>query len=109
MSGGSGLAARLPVICAAPCSAPDFADRLMLTLAAVRGDQVPSQRPSPNAVKVSTGSLLLKAAVTDPAVMGWPQSSMILVSSAMGHPAVAVKLAPNSVNVGSRREGAQAA
>src|SRR5207248_2036208 len=73
---------------------------------AFRACHVPAQRPSRRLVKDTAGSPLEKLAATEPLfVRGVPQSSTTVTSSEVGQAAVAEKLCPSWVKIGSSRVG----
>src|SRR5262249_34460570 len=71
----------------------------------LRGCHVPLQVPSLREVRLSGGSPLEKLAVTEPLVIGAPQSSTTLTPSAAGHAAARLKLWPVVVISGSSLVG----
>src|SRR5215831_13570068 len=75
--------------------------------AEVRGCQVPLHRPSPNRVSASGGSPFENVAITDPLVIGAPQSSMTRTSTGEGQPPGARKSLERLVNTGTSAVGAQ--
>src|SRR5881394_889006 len=102
---------RLPPIDAVPLmgGATVWADPVIVTglLGTARGCQVPVQRPSRRLVRGTAGSPEEKVAITEPEIIGEPQSSTTRSSREVGHAAVVVKLDPSCVKMGSSFVGVQ--
>src|SRR5947207_14134744 len=76
-------------------------------MAGCRACHVPLHRPSFNDTRLINESPFEKPATTDPATIGFPQSSITCVSTATGHEAGTLKPAPNDVTTGSSFAGVQ--